>query len=307
MRIAVIGTGGVGGYFGAQLAKAGADVTFVARGRQLAALREHGLVVEGPLAPVRLPAVQATDDVAGIGPVDVAMVCVKLWDLESVAPALRPLVANGGVAIPFQNGVDAPDMLRAVLGAAAVAGGTAHVSAMLRAPGVIAQTGAFAKLRVGAFEATRSGPLDAFVAAARSAGVDCERVEDVRAALWDKFSFLASFAGVTAAARAPIGIVRTDPHLRATLEAAFREVSAVGRALGVPLPSDLPERQLAFCDGAPPELRSSQLNDLLAGGRIEAPWLSGAVVRIAAGVGVPVPVHATLYAVLRPWVDGARG
>lgn len=304
MRVAVIGTGGIGGYFGGQLAKAGGDVTFVARGRQLAALRERGLVVESEQAPVALAKVKATDDLASVGPVDVAMLCVKLWDVEATAPALVPLVSGGGVVIPFQNGVDAPEMLRRSLGAAAVAGGTAHIAATIRAPGVIAQTGTMARLRVGAFPETRSAPVDAFVAAAKAAGIDCERVADIRAALWEKFTFLSSFSGMTAAARVPIGPIREDVHARRMLHEALREAVAVGRALGVALPADLADRQLAFCDSLPAGMRSSQLNDLAAGGRLEAPWLSGAVIRMADERGLAAPVHSTLYAVLRPWVSG---
>lgn len=307
MRIAVIGTGGIGGYFGAQLAKAGAEVVFVARGAQLAALRERGLTVESGVAPVRLPAVRATDDIAAIGPVDVAAVCVKLWDVESTAPLLAPLVAQGGVAIPFQNGVDAPDLLRRALGAEAVAGGTAHIATTIRAPGVIAHTGTLARLRVGTFERTRAAPVDAFVAAAKAAGVDCERVPDITATLWEKFVFLAAMSGMTAVARVPIGPIRSDPAMRATFLAALREGVALGRARNIALPGDLAERALAFADTLPAEMKSSQLVDLAAGRRIEAPWLSGAVARMAEEAGIPAPVHATLYAALRPWVDGANG
>jgi len=305
MRVAVIGTGGIGGYFGAQLAKAGADVTFVARGAQLAALRERGLIVESGVAPVALPQVRATDDLAAIGPVDAVLVCVKLWDVEPTAPGLAPLVARGGVAIPFQNGVDAPGVLQGALGAEAVAGGTAHIAATIRAPGVIAHTGTLARLRVGTFERTRAAPVDAFVAAAKAAGIDCERVPDIAAALWEKFTFLASFAGMTAVARVPLGPIRADPAMRATFLAAMREVVALGRARGIALPEDLADRALAFADTLPAEMKSSQLVDLAAGRRIEAPWLSGAVARMAAAAGLPAPVHATLFAALKPWVHGA--
>jgi 2-dehydropantoate 2-reductase len=305
MRVAVIGTGGIGGYFGAQLAKAGADVTFVARGAQLAALRERGLIVESGVAPVALPQVSATDDLAAIGSVDATMLCVKLWDVEPTAPRLAPLVAGGGVVIPFQNGVDAPDVLRRALGEEAVAGGTAHIAATIRAPGVIAHTGTLARLRVGTFARTRAAPVDAFVAVAKAAGVDCERVPDITAALWEKFTFLASMSGMTAAARVPIGPIRADPAMRATFLAAMQEVVALGRTRGVALPEDFANRALAFGDTLPAEMKSSQLVDLAAGRRIEAPWLSGAVARMAVEAGIPAPVHATLYAALKPWVDGA--
>ena len=305
MKIAVIGAGGVGGYFGARLAQAGHDVTFVARGRHLAAIREHGLAIESALgnATVRCP---ATEDLATLGPVDVAMLCVKLWDVEATAPKLSGIVSNGGVVIPFQNGVESADRVAAALGASHVLGGVAYIAATIRAPGVIAHTGTMARLRVGAFPGGPDDRAAAFADACRSAGIEVEHAPDIRRALWEKFVFLASFSGITSAARVPIGVVRADPDLRATLEAAMREVSAVGRARGVALPDDFVEKQLGFADGLPAAMRSSMLNDLVAGNRLEAPWLSGALVRMAAESGIAVPVNATLYAVLKPHVGGAR-
>ncbi len=303
MKIAVIGAGGVGGYFGGRLAQAGNDVTFVARGRHLAAIREHGLAIESALgdATVRCP---ATDDLSALGPVDVAMLCVKLWDVEATAPRLAAIVSNGGVVIPFQNGVESADRVAALLGPSHVLGGVAYIAATIRAPGVIAHTGTMARLRVGAFPGGPEDRAAAFVDACRSAGVEIEHTPDIRRALWEKFVFLASFSGITSAARSPIGVVRSDPDLRALLEAAMREVWSVGVARGVALPDDFVAKQLAFADGLPAAMRSSMLNDLESGYRLEVPWLSGAVARMAREAGLAAPVHATLHAILKPFAGG---
>ena len=303
MKVAVIGAGGVGGYFGARLAQAGHEVTFVARGRHLAAIREHGLAIESALgdATVRCP---ATDDLSARGPVDVAMLCVKLWDVEATAPKLAGIVSNGGVVIPFQNGVESADRVAALLGPSHVLGGVAYIAATIRAPGVIAHTGTMAGLRVGAFPGGPEDRAAAFAAACRSAGVEIEHTPDIRRALWEKFVFLASFSGITSAARSPIGVVRSDPDLRALLGAAMREVRAVGVARGVALPDDFVAKQLAFADSLPAAMRSSMLNDLESGYRLEVPWLSGAVARMARESGLAAPVHATLHAILKPFAGG---
>lgn len=303
MKIAVIGAGGVGGYFGARLAQAGHEVAFVARGRHLAAIRERGLSIESVLgdATVRCP---ATDDLTTLGPVDVAMLCVKLWDVQATAPMLAGVVAGGGVVIPFQNGVESADWVASALGPAHVLGGVAYIAATIRAPGVIAHTGTMARLRVGAFPGGPDDRAAAFAAACRSAGVEVEHTPDIRRALWEKFVFLASFSGITSAARSPIGVVRSDPDLRALLEAAMREVWSVGRARGIALPDDFVAKQLAFADGLPAAMRSSMQNDLDSGFRLEVPWLSGAVARMARESGLDAPVHATLHAVLKPFAGG---
>jgi len=305
MRIAVIGAGGVGGYFGGRLAQAGHDVTFVARGRHLDALRTDGLRIESGLGNVVVKPARATSAIADIGPVDVTMFCVKLWDVESTAPQLAPLVAGGGVAIPFQNGVESHEVLRRVLGARHVLGGVAYIAATIRAPGTIAHTGTMARLTVGAFEPALSPKAEAFAAAGKAAGFDCDVAPDIRLALWKKYVFLAAMSGCTSLARSPVGVIRGDPDLRATMEAAMREIVAVARAKGVGLDDDFVGKQLAFMDTLPDAMRSSMLNDLTAGNRLEAPWLSGGVARMAREAGIAAPVHATIYAALKPFVDGA--
>jgi 2-dehydropantoate 2-reductase len=305
MRIVVMGSGGVGGYFGARLAAGGNDVVFVARGRHLAAIRARGLAVKSALGDLVVGAPVVTDDPATLAPADVVLFAVKLWDTEAAAERIRPLLAAGGAVIPFQNGVESVARVGAVVGAARVLGGTAYIAATIGEPGVIVHTGTMARLRFGATRPEQQPVVAAFAAACRASGVDGEAVADVESVLWQKFVFLASFAGTTAVARQPMGVLRTDPDLRATLEAAIREVWLVGRARGVALPDDFVAQQMKFADGLPAEMKSSMLNDLAAGNRLEAPWLSGAVARMAHEAGVAAPVHSTLYAALKPYCAGA--
>lgn len=305
MRILVMGAGGVGGYFGAQFARAGHDVAFVARGAHLAALRERGLVLESQIAPVQLAAVNADSDPARLGPADVVMFCTKLWDVEEGARRIVPALAADSLVIPFQNGVESHLMLRSVLGSERVAGGVAQISATIKAPGVIEQTGPFARLRIGAFAPAQEPRLRAFADAGAKAGLDIEVVADIERALWEKFVFLVAMSGLTSLARQPVGVVRSDPDLRATLVAAIEETVAVARARRVALDADVVAATLKLVDWLPPGMRASMLNDLTRGNRLEAPWLAGAVVRMAREAGLAAPVNTTLYAALKPYLDGA--
>jgi 2-dehydropantoate 2-reductase len=306
MRIAVMGTGGVGGYFGAKLAKAGHDVAFIARGAHLAAMRAKGLSIESASGDIVLRDVVATNDVASLEPVDVVMFCVKLWDVEQATAAIAPLVARGGVVIPFQNGIDSHAILQRVLGDSHVLGGVAYIAATIRAPGVIAHTGSMAKLRVGAFGQDLEERAQAFVHACTNGGIDAELAQDVRRAIWEKFVFLTALSGVTALSRQPVGVVRSDPPLREAITAAMKEAVALARARDVALADDFLPRQLRNLDGLPAEMRSSMQNDLSAGHRLEAPWLCGRVAQLSAEAGIPAPVNATIYAGLSPYVNGAH-
>jgi 2-dehydropantoate 2-reductase len=306
MRIAVIGTGGVGGYFGGRLAQAGHDVTFVARGRHLAALRERGLTLESTRGNATIDAGSATGDPASIAPCDIVMFCVKLWDVESAAKQIAPLLAKGGVVIPFQNGLQAPDVLKRVHGADKVVGGVAYIAATIREPGVIAHTGTMARLVVGAFDGGGAHAAIAFRDACAGAGVDCELSADITRTLWEKFCFLSALSGTTSLARQPLGVVRSDPDLRAAFEAAVREAWTLGRAHRVALAEDLVGKAMAALDSLPAEMRSSMQNDLAAGNRLEAPWLSGAVARMSAESKLAAPVSATLYAAVKPYLDGTN-
>jgi len=304
MRIAVMGAGGVGGYFGARLADAGHDVAFIARGRHLLAMKERGLLVTSALGDVRLLRPVVTDDPSTLGWFDVVLFAVKLWDTESAAAAIKPLLAAGGVVIPFQNGVESIERVAAVVGDAQVMGGVAYIAAKIASPGVIAHTGTMARLRFGAVLPEQEPAAAELFDACKLAGIDAEVVADIRKALWMKFVFLVALSGVTAATRQPIGVIRKDPLLRATFEAAMRETWAVGRARGVALSDDFVESQMTFGDGLPVEMKASMLHDLDAGNRLEAPWLSGAVARMATEAGLSAPVNATLYAAVKPYCMG---
>ena len=239
MRIAVIGAGGVGGAFGAALAKAGGDVTFVARGAHLAAMRASGLRVLGPRGDVHLDPTQATDQPAGIGSVDYVLFCVKLWDVESAGAAIRPLVGPDTAVIPLQNGIDASERLVPILGKEAVMGGVAQISATIAEPGVIRQTGTFMRLVFGELDGRPSQRGAAFHALCQSAGFDSVNSDAILTALWEKFVLLATNSSVVALTRLPFGKLRDDPEVFALFEKGVAEVAAVGRARGVRLPADL--------------------------------------------------------------------
>jgi len=306
MRIAVFGSGGVGGYFGAKLALGGHDVTFIARGKHLAAMRASGLRIESPSTPMILPTVRATDRPEDVHDADVVMFCVKLWDVEAAAKQLAPMLAPDGVAIPFQNGVEAPGLVARAVGDSRTLGGVAYIAATISAPGVITQTGTMAQLRVGAFPNGPATTSREFATVCKAAAIECEDSDDIALGVWRKFIFLAPMSGCTAAARVPIGGIRNDADLRATFIAAVREAVALGRSRGIGFAANIVDEQIGFLDRLPAEMRSSMLNDLVAGNRLEAPWLSGAIARMSAEAGLPAPVNATLYAVVKPYCDGAR-
>ena len=301
MKVAVVGSGAVGGFYGSLLARAGHDVTFVARGRHLAAIREHGLRVRGPYADfvTRAP---ATDETLSVGPVDLVLFAVKTYDNDSALPLLSPLVGAGTVVLTLQNGVDSPDQVAAVVGKGPVVAGAAYIATSIVEPGVIEQTGTYRRIAFGEMFAREPG-LSARVARLdavfREADIQSEPAADGRVPIWEKFIYLAPFAGITGASRQPIGVVRDDAAARRQLFAGFREVAAVAAAEGVPIGHDLLARIEAYVDGVPGSMRSSLLIDLLNGRRTEVEALQGSVVRRAAQLGVPVPVMETLYAVLR--------
>jgi 2-dehydropantoate 2-reductase len=305
MKIAVIGAGGVGGTFGAALAKAGADVWFLARGAHLEAMRTTGLRIVSPRGDTHLVPTQASDDPAAIGRADIVLFCVKLWDVESAGERIRPIVGPGTAVIPLQNGIDAADRLIPILGAAAVLGGVAQVSATIEGPGVVRQTGTFMRLVFGEFNGELSARGEAFLALCRKAGFDADLSKQIQTELWLKFIVLATNSAITAATRLPFGKLRDDPEVMALFEAATKEVVAVGRAKGIALPEDAAQRNMSFLAGAPATMMASMAHDLIRGNRIELPWLSGKVVALGHELGVSTSVHEVLYRVLKPHVDGA--
>jgi 2-dehydropantoate 2-reductase len=304
MRIAVVGTGGVGGGFGAALAKAGADVTFIARGAHLAAMKSQGLKIQGGRGETHLVPTHATDDPASIGAVDIVLFCVKLWDVESAGEAIKPLVGPDTAVIPLQNGVDAHERLIPILGAKSLMCGVAQISASIVAPGVIQQVGTFMRMIFGELDGRRSKRAEELYALCIKAGFDATLSDRILTDLWIKFVLLAANAGIVALSRQPVGQVRDDPDMRAMLVAAYQETIDVGRAKGIALPADTLDKTLDFLGHAPPAMKPSMALDLDRGNRLELPWLSGKVVELGRQFGVPTPVHGMAYAMLKPYIMG---
>jgi 2-dehydropantoate 2-reductase len=303
MRIVIIGAGGVGGYFGARLIAAGEDVTFVARGRHLAALQTTGLRVESPKGDLHLHDVKATDDVRAVGQADVVMLTVKMYDLESAAAMLSPLIGPDSVVITLQNGVEAVDIVSKQVGREHVAGGVAYVAAVIAEPGLIRHTSLDA-LIFGELDGRRSERLVALEAACRRAGFSARASDHIDVDLWSKFSRLSVFSGMTAVTRSPIGVLRSDPDLLGMLQAACEETAQVARARGIALPDALMQEIMRMVEELPYHAKSSMLEDLERGRRLELPWLSGAVVRLGREAGIPTPIHSFIATVLKPHVNG---
>jgi 2-dehydropantoate 2-reductase len=304
MRVAVMGSGGLGGYFGALLAKGGTDVSFIARGAHLEAMRRDGLRVEGAPDAFHLGDVRATDDPAEIGPVDLVMVCVKLWDTEAALEQMRPVVGRDTALVSFQNGVLKDSMLRAAYGESQLIGGVAYVASTVSAPGVISRTGPLQRLIVGEFDGQRSARVEAFHAAAVAGGIDAEVSDDIRRAIWEKFVFLVGLSATTTTMRVPIGPIRENPQSRGLLLDLMREVVAVGRAQGVPLPEDYAEQRLEFVDTVSAKMTSSMHHDLERGSRLEVRWLSGGVVELGREVGVETPLNRAVADILSVHANG---
>jgi 2-dehydropantoate 2-reductase len=304
MRIAIVGSGGVGGYFGARLAATGADVTFMARGANLEALRTRGLRLESPKGDLHLARVNATDDPATIGAVDVVFFAVKLYDTDTATGLLPPLIGDRTVVVPFQNGVDSVEVLTRAVGREHVAGGTAYVAAVIAEPGVIRHT-AMDRLIFGELDGTRSPRLERLLGACEAAGFQATLSDRILVDIWSKFVRLSVFSGMTAVTRCPLGPIREDPELLAMLQAAAMETMKVAHASGVALPPEVLGEMMAMVKGLPPNAKSSMLEDLERGKRIELPWLSGAVVRIGAAHDVATPIHRFINTVLQPHVNGA--
>jgi len=307
MRIAVVGAGGVGGGYGAALAKAGADVTFIARGAHLSAMKSAGLKVLGPRGDIHLVPTQATDNPDGIGKVDVVLFCVKLWDVESAGERIKPLVGPDTAVIPLQNGIDAHERLVPLLGTKAVMAGVAQMSASITAPGTITQVGAFMRMVFGELDGSRSRRAEDFLALCLKAGFEATLSDNILTDLWMKFILLASNAGMMALARQPIGNLRDDADMRPIFRAAYQEVIDVGRAKGVTLPADALERIVDQTSHFPPGMKASMALDLDRGNRLEVPWLSGKVAELGRQFGIPTPTHAMMYAMLKPYMMGAAG
>ena len=307
MRFAILGSGAVGGYFGAKLANAGQDVTFIARGAHLEAIRTNGLAVQSAKLGDFVVRAPAESDTAKIGPVDVVIVSVKAYDNATALPMLKPLIGAETVVLTLQNGVDSVDEVAAIAGEGHVLGGTTYVATALEAPGLIVQTGVHRSIIFGeVFGITGhvSPRVKAIADAMASADIQVTAVADARVPIWDKFVYLAAFSGFTGAARLPIGEIWKYPHVRDMFYAACHEIAAIARAEGVTISPNRFETLTEYMNNIPYSTRSSLLIDLEQGKRIEVEALQGAALRRAQKHGVPVPIVATLYALLKPWENG---
>ncbi len=299
MRIAVMGAGGVGAYFGGRLARAGQDVTFIARGEHLRALQERGLEVRSTLGDFTLATVTATDEPAEVGPVDLVLVCVKAYDTEVAARAIRPMVGPETAVLSLQNGVDNHERLAAVLGSEHVLGGLCYISSFIAAPGVIHHVSQFARVVFGELDGRITPRAEGIRQAFADAGVEVTLSTDIIKDIWMKFTFIAAQGGMTSVTRSSIGLIRQVPATWEMYVDAVREIHQVALARGVNLDADAVEKTLAFVQGLAPDIKSSMLADVKQGRPLEIETFSGTVVRLGRELGVPTPVHRAIYAILK--------
>lgn len=304
MRIGVMAAGAVGGYFGARLAAAGHEVAFIARGAHRDAIRRDGLRIESTLGDLHLKNVNVTDDPREVGPVDLVLFAVKLWDTEAAGVRMRPLVGPNTRVITLQNGVDSVERLAPIIGQEALVGGATYVVSKIAAPGVIRHTGATAKILCGRLDRRHDALLAGCVDQIKAAGIDITLAGDMRLDLWKKFVLLSGTSGATASTRQPLGVIRDDPDMRAFFQKLMQETLAVGRAAGVAFPPDFPAELERTVAAFPPTMKASMANDLDAGNRLELDWLAGKVVALGRQYGVPTPTQETVYAILKPYRMG---
>lgn len=304
MRIAVMAAGAIGGYFGARMAAAGHDVIFVARGANLDALKANGLRIESVLGDLHLPSPNVTDDPASIGPVDIVLFAVKLWDTEKAAERARPLVGPATRVVTVQNGVDSAERLSPILGAGNVVSGCAYIAAAIAAPGVVTHTSKFARLVLGRTDGKPDAMLKAFADAALAAKLDVALSDAIERERWQKFVFLVGLSGATTAIRKPLGAILGDSDTRAFFYNLMREVMEIGRAKGVSLPADFADDRMKFAEASPPGFKASMLHDLERGNRLELDWLAGKVVQLGRELGIPTPANDAVYAVLKLHLRG---
>lgn len=306
MRIVVFGTGGVGGYFGGRLAHVGEDVTLIARGEHLRAIKASGLRVDSTSGDFVIFPAQATDDVNEIGEVDLVIVGVKAWQVPEAARAMKPLVRADTTVLPLQNGVDAASQLVAELGPANVIGGLCRIVSFVVAPGHIRHAGFTPSMIIGELDNRRTERIVKLNEVFGRAGFEITIAADIQVALWTKFLFIASFSGVGAVANAPAGVVRSDPHWRAQMLSAMNEIYELAHARGVKLPPDSVATVMASVDALPGDATSSMQRDIAAGKPSELESQNGAVVRLAQESGVDVPTHVFIYQTLLPLEEKAR-
>jgi 2-dehydropantoate 2-reductase len=308
MKIAIMATGGVGGYFGARLAASGEDVHFIARGAHLAALRANGLTLRSANGDLHLKPVAATDNPASIGVADIVIFAVKQYDTEAAAKQILPLIGGDTAVITLQNGMDKDDRLRATVGTEHVMGGAAYITgAEVAAAGIIAHVGKVARIVFGEFDGADSPRGEHFLAACKKSGIDAALSSNIAKDMWGKFLLLSAFSGVSSVTRQPAGPIMSDPDTRKLMTDAVAETAAVARAKGIDLDEDYVRQQVAFYgNNVAPDAKASMLIDLEHGRRLELEWMSGAVARFGDELNVPTPVHHFLYAALKLYAQGRR-
>jgi 2-dehydropantoate 2-reductase len=306
MRIAVMGAGAIGGYLGARLSAAGGEVTFIARNRHLAAIREVGLRVTSPLGDVRVHPASATDDPKSVGEVDIVLLGTKLYDVETVAPAIAPMIGGATAIVCPQNGVDAPDLLAGLYGPAHVVGAVVVINAEIVEPGVIRHN-ALNRLTVGELDGQASGRLTRLVTLTSAAGIETVLSPDIRLEIWRKFLLMAPMTALSAMARVPLGRLRAHEETWRLAAQGMREVVAVANAAGVGLTEEDVQRTLVFMQGVPATWTGSLAVDLQQGRRLEVDWLSGAICRRGRAAGILTPFHEMALGVLKPHAGGAAG
>jgi 2-dehydropantoate 2-reductase len=299
MKIAAMAAGAVGAYFGGRLQAGSHDVAYIARRAHLEALRRDGLKIESVHGDLHLPKVNATPDPKEVGPVDVVLFAVKLWDTETAAELAKPLVGPSTRVITLQNGVDSYERVSAILGKEQTCPGTAYIAAVLAGPGVMRHTSKFATMRVGRMDGKPDAHLAAFVEAAKASNIDIQPQDDMNRERWQKFIFLSSMAGVNCMTREPIGKVLADPDTRAFYKKLMQECLAVGQKAGAKVPDSWVDDRMTFSDNAPPGMKASMFHDLEAGNRLELDWLTGKVVSLGHQLGVPVPASEAVYAAVK--------
>ena len=300
MKIGVVGAGGVGGYYGARLASAGAEVGLIARGDHLAAIREHGLRVRADDGDFTVR-VAASDDPADIGPCDAVLFCVKSYDTDQAAALLGPLLKPETGVVSLQNGVDNEEKIAARIGPGHVIGGASFILAHIAEPGVVEQVGSVRRVIFGELDGSRTERIERLLAEFRNAEIDSDVADDIRVVLWDKFAFLCALAGLTAVTRLPIDKLLAVPESRNLFREMVGEVALVARAEGVELAVDIVDQKTAFAENLGPDSFSSLHHDLVTGHRLELDALHGEVTRRAARHGILVPVSEMIYSLLRPW------
>jgi 2-dehydropantoate 2-reductase len=302
MRIAMMGAGGVGGYFGGRMAAGGCDVTFVARGWHLEALRKNGLKIDSrDIGDAIIDPVNVTADLTDVGVVDCVIVGVKLWDTEAVGRAILPMIGPQTTVLSLQNGVECDETLAGVIGAEHLIGGVAFIASSIAEPGVIKHIGTMQRVVVGERAGGSSPRVEALHEALLQGGIDAEVSDDIECTIWEKFVFLVGLSATTTTLRTTLGPIREDPKNREILLTVMRETVAVGRAKGIDLPVDYADDRLAFTDGLPFDMSSSMHHDLEAGNLLELGWLSGAVVRFGREFGVPTPANQTVFDALESY------